>query len=250
MVTRPAHLATELIDAIQQQGGEVICYPTVIIEPIDSPAQRQHHQQLISQSDLVILISKNAIEYAHKLIDHTLLTERTLAVVGQKSADHFFSLFQHPVDIIPTISFDSEGLLATTELQSGSIKSKNIVIIRGEGGREHLANRLRERGAIVDYLELYRRKIPEGSDRSPDPDWQSGNIDVVITSSNAILENLYAMTSDENRDALLKTPQIVASQRGQKVAAQLGFHYDAFVAENATTEAMLSALVKWHQQKN
>lgn len=35
-----------------------------------------------------------------------------------------------------------------------------VLIMRGEGGRELLAERLAEQGASVDYLELYRRCLP------------------------------------------------------------------------------------------
>ncbi len=109
-----------------------------------------------------------------------------------------------------------------------------------------MANQLRSRGADVEYLELYRRKIPDGEDRYPDPDWNSGKIDAVITTSNAVLENLLLMTPKLQRQALLKTTQIVASERGRKLAAELGFIYDAVVAENATTDALLNALIQWH----
>jgi uroporphyrinogen-III synthase len=60
------------------------------------------------------------------------------------------------VDIAPDSHFTSEGLLAHSELQV--IKGKTILIVRGKGGREKLRNGLLERGAEVDYLEVYQRK--------------------------------------------------------------------------------------------
>ncbi len=249
VVTRPENHAQNLIHAIEAQGGRAICYPTLVIEPIGSQHQIQQANAMISASDIVIPISRNAIEYTHQLLDQSLFTNRTIAVVGQGSADCFEALFHRPVNIVPASQFDSEGLLATPELQSQQIKGKTITIIRGEGGRAHLAEQLRDRGAKVDYLELYRRVIPSGSDRHPDPDWNSGKIDAVITTSNAVLEHLFLMTPISQRDALLQTTQIVVSQRARKLAAELGFIYDAVVADNATTDILIDTLIQWHQQR-
>jgi hypothetical protein len=46
---------------------------------------------------------------------------------------------------------------------------------------------------------------------------------------------------------LLKIPQIVVSKRGQKLAASLGFLYDAIVSDNATPEALVDTLIQWQQ---
>ncbi len=249
VVTRPEPFATPLIEAIEAHAGQAIYYPTIAIEAIDDPHSIASATGMLIDADIIILISRNAIEFASQLLDEKLFNKPAIAVIGQSSADTFSTLFKRQVGIMPATTIDSEGLLQTPSLQPAQVKDKRIVIIRGEGGREHLANRLAERGARVNYVELYRRTIPQGHHRKPDPDWINGKINAVITTSNAILENLLEMTPESQRAALLNIPQIVASKRGQKVAASLGFLYDAVVSDNASTDALIDTLIKWQQNR-
>ncbi len=54
---------------------------------------------------------------------------------------------------------DSEALLALPAFEQAlRVHDPKVLIMRGEGGREFLAERLRGQGVAVDYLELYRRR--------------------------------------------------------------------------------------------
>jgi uroporphyrinogen-III synthase len=85
--------------------------------------------------------------------------------------------------LIPDENFDSEGLLATEEMND--IKNKKIVIFRGEGGRETLAETLRARGAEVTYAECYTRTFPQT------------NLDLLKTFSEKIHISAILITSSE-----------------------------------------------------
>ncbi|MFP3500505.1 uroporphyrinogen-III synthase, partial [Pseudomonas sp. SIMBA_059] len=45
-------------------------------------------------------------------------------------------------------------------LQAVAVPAARVLVVRGVGGRELLAERLAEQGASVEYLELYRRCLP------------------------------------------------------------------------------------------
>jgi uroporphyrinogen III methyltransferase/synthase len=61
--------------------------------------------------------------------------------------------------------FDSEALFAALEAAFGpnGFDGKRVLIVRGDGGREWLADRLREAGAEVEAVAAYRRVVPEPS---------------------------------------------------------------------------------------
>src|SRR6185295_3375161 len=59
---------------------------------------------------------------------------------------------------VPATTFDSDGLLRLPEL--ADVRGKLVLILRGDGGREQLAEALRSRGARVDTIACYRRARP------------------------------------------------------------------------------------------
>ena len=169
-----------------------------------------------------------------------------VAAVGKGSARQ---LNKHgvSVDIFPSQQFNSEALLAMDEMQA--VAAKRIVIFRGEGGRELLADTLSSRGAIVEYAECYRRSKPEVSANELLAALSQGKLDIVTATSNEGLQNLYDMVAEPGRSALLKLHLIVVSERSKRLAEALGFTKPAIIAHNASDEMLIEAIVKWQQAR-
>ena len=53
---------------------------------------------------------------------------------------------------------DSEALYGRLDVPS--LQGREVLIVRGNGGREWLADQLREAGASVRTVEAYRRSVP------------------------------------------------------------------------------------------
>jgi len=106
----------------------------------------------IQRFDTIIFISPNAVEHGLNQLQSlsALNSNIQLATIGQGSAKALKSKLGKQPDICPQENFNSEGLLATEAMQN--VANKRILIIRGNGGREHLKNVLQQRGAIVEYL--------------------------------------------------------------------------------------------------
>ena len=151
LVTRPAAQAGELVAAIEAAGGRSIVFPVIEISP-RSPQDVEADLASLTDPDIAIFISRNAVE-------HGLAWSGggAIAAVGPATAAAIEAAAR-VVDIRPAGGFDSESLLEEPELKD--VRGKTIRIIRGNGGRELLATTLRERGATVDYLEVYARRTP------------------------------------------------------------------------------------------
>jgi uroporphyrinogen-III synthase len=165
-----------------------------------------------------------------------------LATVGKGSARELERL-GFRVDILPAGKFNSEALLEVPDLQE--VAGKRIVIFRGEGGRELLAETLKERGALVEYAEVYRRAQPQSDVSELLRHWARGEIGAVIVTSNEGLRNLFDMVGKLGRQWLRNTQLVVVSERTAELARELGLKHPAIVAEQASDEALVQALRRW-----
>ncbi|MGD8957651.1 MAG: uroporphyrinogen-III synthase, partial [Chromatiaceae bacterium] len=140
---------------------------------------------------------------------------------------------------------DSEGLLALPGMQD--MQGRSVLILRGNGGREHLADTLRQRGAEVVQVEVYRRQTPQRNAAAASlvQNWEQ-LVDVVLASSNAILDNLFTMLGETGAPKLCKTPLVVVSQRMAAHAVERGCEM-VDVANSARDEDVLVALCETSQ---
>lgn len=243
-VTRPAQQAGPLCGLIEAAGGVAIRYPVLDIEFIVGarPGARHAvplHDKNIADYDYAIFISANAVTGAVRWLPAVLPPNLQLAAVGKRTAE---ILRQHwPQAILtPTHNYNSEALLELPQLQA--VSGKRIIIFRGEGGRELLAETLQQRGAIVEYAEVYRRQQTQGDIQH----LQRQAPDLIIVTSNEGLQNLYDQTQGQTRAWLLEQQLIVISERGAQRARELGFRHTAIIAAHADDQGLLQAALDWH----
>lgn len=162
IVTRPADQADQLIAGLQAMGHDVLHMPLMDIRPI---ADDDSRQALVARRcfldldyyHMVITISANASRLGLEWLDN-YWPQAPVGIqwfgVGPAS---IAPLREAALDAqCPAHQFDSEGLLALPELHA--VQHQKVLIWRGLGGRETLAEVLRQRGAQVDYAELYERQ--------------------------------------------------------------------------------------------
>jgi len=207
LVTRPRAQARELVDLIQNKGGNAICFPVINIVPRDESAIAAD-AALLPRPDIALFVSRNAV--AHGL---SYAAGAIKGATGPATAAAIQAGGQ-TVDIQPDRGFDSESLLEAPALQE--VAGRNILIIRGEDGRELLANTLRERGATVDYLSVYERALPTCSPEllaEVEAAWRGGRLHAISVMSVQTLKNLIVLLPDWCRQRMEDMPLVTPAAR-------------------------------------
>lgn len=241
LVTRPDHQADFLCQWIERHGGVAIRWPALVIrEPRDwAPALALFDR--LAEYDLAIFTSVNAVDRAMPLIRERggFPPRLEIAAIGQATAR---ALVRHGVDrcLRPEMEFTSEALLALPRLQQ--VAGQAILIVRGEGGRELLAETLTTRGARVVRAEVYRRERPSVDVTALLERWGRGEIGAVVVASTETLLNLFDLLGVAGQDYLRETPLIVIGARTVRAATNLGCHH-VLLAQEAGDTAIAAALL-------
>ncbi len=244
LVTRPTHQADSLCRMIQEAGGEPWRLPTIEIVDIEQNATLQACANELDRFDFAIFISVNAVQKAMPVLMNTQKqwpAQLTIVTVGKKTMDYLTQNWQLPV-LCGAQPYNTEALLSAPELQADQVRGKRIVIFRGEGGRELLAESLRQRGADITYINVYRRVQPTA------PDWiQQQQPDLAIVTSREGLQNLYNML--DGQPWLRQMPLVLMSERVLAEAHVLGVQAETLVADAACDEGLFDAILRWRQLK-
>lgn len=237
LVTRPEQQSAALARAIERNGGTAIRFPTLQILARD-PVTVAAEASTLKTPDIAVFVSSNAVQYG---LQHA--GDASIAVVGPATAAAIETAGRS-VDILSTSGFDSEHLLLEPELQD--VDGKTIRIIRGQDGRELLATTLRDRGALVDYLPVYERLLPDhpaDTIAAIASRWDSGGINVVTAMSVASFENLVALLPVQTLELLARTPLVTPAARVLKEALSQFPTLPAILAETSDADEIVNAIV-------
>ncbi len=246
LVTRPPAQARNLSELIAQAGGTPVAFPALEIRAPANPAALQPTLGQLASFDWLIFISPTAVEQSLAWLGGAaaLSAGPRLAAVGKSTRR---ALARRGIEnaIAPEGGGDSEALLDMAPLQQ--VNGQRILIVRGEGGREWLAETLRQRGAEVSYAECYRRVRPDVDPTALLQRWTRGGIAAVTVTSSESLDNLYAMLGADGRALLESTPMFALHPRIADEAGARGVKQ--VVVAGPGDEALLRSLIDWFKDE-
>jgi uroporphyrinogen-III synthase len=225
LITRPEAKAQQLASLLDEQNITNIRQALFDYQPYASP---QATDTALKSADILIFVSVAAVEFAHAsspLPVNSLQnnTSQLFFAVGNATKQALMAIGITQVLSPPLQQEHSEGLLKLPELTH--VKSKKVVIFRGNGGREHIANGLIQRGANISYIESYQRvwrTLPKNIAHQ----WQAQQINCIVVTSNdillALIKYLVGATDNTNNYWQTQCLWVVVSERIAQNAKNLG----------------------------
>jgi len=188
VITRPSGQARQLSIALhtclltsgitKERLPKIVALPLLTIVPNNEDGLHHQIMQAVQSADLAIFVSPNAIECTLRLIakpwqdlsNHVI----PIGVMGGSSLaalkNHGVGMESAPTPVIlpqDHAHWDSEGLWLELQKLQWDWLGKKVLIFKGEGGRDWLAETLKHAGAQVEAISVYKR-IPLALDN---PAW-------------------------------------------------------------------------------
>jgi uroporphyrinogen-III synthase len=243
VVTRPLAQVQNMLELLEARFAKVIHFPVISIRAAKDMNIAKQYLSHLADYEIIIFISANAVQYAINTAQEMGINFNglTLATVGPATRTALEN-YGYKVSITPPTGFNSEALLNEPALQN--IEHQKILIIRGEGGHEHIRQTLESRGVQVDYAEVYQRQLP--STRNPiDLSKLSKSNTALLLYSVESAQNLWSLCTPDEQQWLNNITLITASQRIADATNRVGFANHPIIAENPNDQAMLKALNSW-----
>jgi uroporphyrinogen-III synthase len=241
LLTRPQQESQALAAQLAGHGIFSSSLPLLDIQPLpETPGQRALLLDL-DRYAAIIVVSKPAAR---------LGLERLERYWPQPPLQQWFSVGAATGRLLaeaglsvcwPQAAEDSEALLQLPQLDSAlQVPQPRALIMKGEGGRELIAEHLRAQGVAVDYLSLYRRVMPEYSPGELLARIVEQKLNGVLVSSAQGLEHLIRLAGDDWAK-VARLPLFVPGSRVAELAKAAGVQH-VVDCRGAHATALLEAL--------
>jgi uroporphyrinogen-III synthase len=241
LLTRPAEESQALALTLAEEGIFSSSLPLLDIQPLPVSEENRSIIYNLAAYCAVIVVSKPAARLGLELVDE---------VWPQPPMQDWFAVGAATAQILddyglrvfyPEQGDDSEALVALPQLQAAiSGYDPKVLIMRGEDGREWLAEQLREQGVAVDYLPLYRRSLPQYPAFVLPQRVEAERLNGLVVSSGQGFEHLRQLAGDA-WPQLARLPLFVPSPRVAELAREAGAQ-SVVDCRGASAAALLAAL--------
>jgi uroporphyrinogen III methyltransferase/synthase len=194
LVTRARSQASELVDLIDEMGGEPVEFPVIRLQPPSQPeANRTLDEAMgrLAEFDWTIFTSVNGVEFFFRRLrelglDIRRLAKARVAAVGPKTAE---ALLERGIvaEVLPS-KFRGEGLLEAivSELHPG----QKVLLPTADIAREYLPAKLKELGLDVIEVDVYENVLEVSDGEGVVEQLRNHEIHIITFTSSSTVTNL------------------------------------------------------------
>ncbi len=249
VVTRSRPQAGVFAHRLHELGAEVLACPTINFDGVFDDRVAAALGELGSY-DWVLFTSANGVDFFMEALDQSGRDSRAfggarIGCVGPATARRL-SGYGLKADLVPE-TFVAEGLIES--LTGLGVSGARVLIPRAEVARDVLPDTLKELGAEVRILPIYRTTagdVPAATRARI----EAGDFDVVTFTASSTVEHFCRLFRPEVLTAIQE--RVIAACIGPitaKTAQSMGFRVDV-TAEEYTIAGLTSALSNWGTWSN
>ena len=163
IVTRPRGQAEPWLEALRTRGLQAQALPLIDIAPAPDAAAVEQAWQRLASLDFVMFVSANAVEhfFARRPPGSAWPAGLRAGSTGQGTTSALRACGVASTDIVqPAPGEPSESEALWRQVAGQGWRSRQVLIVRGEDGRNWLAQQFEQAGASVEFLVAYQRRLP------------------------------------------------------------------------------------------
>ena len=203
LVTRAADQSGEIVGALRELGAEAVVIPMIRLAPPADLSEIDAALGRLSAYDALFFTSANAVRFlvarAREIGLAAFADAPPVACVGPITADAArragFS-----VELVPDDRRDAAGLLEAVSKHCPP-RGRRFLIPQAEAARPVLASGLREGGAVVDAVTVYRTLAAEVDAKALREQLCSRRFDALTFTSPSTAENFAALLDEQSLKA-------------------------------------------------
>lgn len=249
LVTRARSQASELVELIDELGGEPVEFPVIGIQPPSKPETLEALDaalKALPEYDWVLFTSVNGVEYFYRRlqelrIDIRRMAHARIAAVGPKTAE---ALLQRGLvaEALPS-SFQGEALLEAikADLQPG----QKVLLPTADIARKYVPNQLRALGLSVTEVDVYENVLCTEDGQHVVELLRHGQIHLAtFTSSSTVTNLIKALEQLGVEEPLELLRQVEIACIGPKTAETIQAYglQISYMAEEATIASLVHSM--------
>jgi uroporphyrinogen III methyltransferase/synthase len=198
LITRAAALAKNLVGLLEDQGAEVVKFPTIKISSLNGYQKLDLVIERLSDYDWIIFTSPNGVNHFWRRLkmkgrDVRSLSKLKIGAIGPKTVVKLENM-GITADFLPD-EYSTQGIIKG--IKRFKIKGKKILLPRADIAPSSLPNGLKKLGAIIEEVTAYETQLPERENFAAIKNrLKNRKVDVIIFTSSSTVRNFIKLMGD------------------------------------------------------